>query len=476
VAELADALDLGSSGATRESSSLSFRTRLKKRFKEDIMQVTVETITALERKMSVSVPAEMIDQEINKRLKKTMQTARIDGFRPGKATEQVIKQRFGYAIESEALNEIVRHSLSDALKKEDLTPVGQPELHFEAPYKTGNAFSYTATFEVFPQVTLQPFNDLVIEKLTAEITPEDVDNTLTGMQKQQILWQIVDLPAKEGDKVWINFEGRINNEPFEGGKAENVAVILGSKSMIPGFEEGLIGVTPGQDTTLETTFPENYHAKDLAGKAAQFITHVNKIEEPLLPEINDDFAAKFGVTEGGVEKLREEVRETLIKQLSLTLRNQLKTEVMSKLAKAYKDLNIPKTLIQGEAEHLRKQMLEQFAQFRQGQSAKLPELSLDMFTDRAKERVILGFVVNAIVSEYHLKPEAATVRKLIETLAERYDQPEKIIHAYYQDKERLANIESLAIEEQVVDKILTEAMVVEKPGKASEILNPAGAP
>ncbi len=436
------------------------------------MQVTVEETTVLERKMTVSVPFEKIDTEISKRVKKTMQTAKLDGFRPGKVPEKVIRERFAYQIETDALNEIVRHTLFEALQEKDLTPAGQPELHFDAPYESGKAFNYTATFEIFPPVTLHPFSDLVIEKPVAEITAEDVDKTLEGMQKQQTLWEEVNRPAKEGDKVWINFEGKINNEAFQGGKAENMSLILGSKSMIPGFEEGLIGVTPGQDLTLEVTFPENYHSKDLAGKPSQFITHVNKVEEPLLAELNDEFAAKFGITEGGLEKLRAEVKDTLNKQLSLTLRNKLKAEVMSKLAKAYKVLEVPKTLVQKESANLMKQMQQQFAQF---SGAKMPEFNADMFADRAKERVVLGLVVNEIVDKHHLKPEAASVRKLIDTIAEHYDHPEKVVHAYYQDKNRLAEVESLAIEDQVVDKILAEAMVVEKPEKASEILSNAGA-
>jgi trigger factor len=436
------------------------------------MQVTVETTTTLGRNVKVDVPFEMIESEINKRVKEAMKTARIDGFRPGKVPEGVVRARFGRGLESDAINEVVRESLFKALTEKELTPAGQPELHFEAPYESGKAFSYTARIEIFPEVNLRPFNDLVIEKVVAEITGEDVEKTLEGMQKQQTLWEVTERPAREGDKVWIDFEGMIDNVPFEGGKAANIPLILGSKSMIPGFEEGLAGVTSQQALTLEVRFPENYHAKDLAGKPAQFHTRVHKVEQPVLPEINAAFAEKLGIQEGGIEKLQTQVKETLNTQLTHTLRNQLKTEVMSKLAKMYKDLEVPQVLVQKEAEHLKKQMQQQFAQLK---AAKLPDLNLDMFLERAKERVILGFVVNKIVETHQLKAEPAKVRQLIENIAARYDQPEKIIHAYYQDKSHLAEVESLAIEEQVVDKILEESVIVEKPGKASEILNAAGA-
>jgi trigger factor len=241
--------------------------------------------------------------------------------------------------------------------------------------------------------------------------------------------------------------------------------------MIPGFEEGLINARVGQTLILDVVFPENYHAKTLASKPAQFDTHINKIEEPLLPELNDAFAEKFGVSEGGMEKLREKVKETLTKQLSQALRQKLKAEVMSALAKSYKNLEIPKALIQKESEHLMQQMQQQFMQFK---GTQLPDLGWEMFADRAKERVTLGLVVNKIVQTTHLKPEPTQVRKLIETIAERFDHPEKVVNHYYQDKKRLAEIEAMAIEEQVVDKILLEAMIVEKPGKVSEILSGEG--
>jgi trigger factor len=469
VAELVDALDLGSSGVTRESSSLSFRT--SPTVKEVIMTVTVETLTALERKMIVSVPSENIDSQIKKRIQHLMKTAKVDGFRSGKVPETVIKQRFGYNIEFEAINEAVHQGLHNALKEKDLKPAGSPQLHFDEKYQTGNPFTFSATFEVYPEVTLQDFSHLVIEKTVAEISEEDIEKTLDGMRKQQVTWQEVNRPSKEGDKIWIKFEGTVEGESFEGGKSENMPLILGSHSTIPGFEDGLLNANVNQDLVLNVTFPENYGVKTLAGKPAKFNSHINKIEEPQLPELNDAFAEKFGVKEGGLQKLREEVTSTLKKQLSYALKNKIKAEVMAKLAEAYKNLEVPKALIQRESEHLMKQTQQQFAQYK---GATLPQFNIEMFADRAKERVILGLVVNEIIQRDQLKPEAAKVRELIEEMASRFDEPEKVMGYYYQNKERLAEMESMALEEQIVDKIAALATIVEKPGKASEILSMEG--
>ncbi len=434
------------------------------------MQVVVESVSPLERKMKVTVPAERIDQEINSRIKRLTQTAKIDGFRPGKIPESVIKQRFGKGVEYEALNEILQQSLQEALRKENLTPAGSPELQFDN-YEAGKALDFTANFEIFPSIDLKPFSDLIIEKATAQVNDADLEKTLEGMRKQQTQWEEVERPAQEGDRLSIAFVGTINGEEFQGGKADNMPLILGSHSTIAGFEEGLVSSAKGQQVVLNLTFPDNYGAADLAGKPVQFTITVNRIEKPTLPDLDAAFAEKFGVKEGGTEKLREEVKETLEQQLAQALRQKLKVEVMNKLSTMYKELSIPKALVQREAEHLMKQAQQQFAQFK---NAKAPEFNLEMFTDRAKERVTLGLVINEIVKRDNLKPDAAKVRKLIEEMAQRFDHPEQVVAWYYQQKERLAEIEALALEEQIVDKVLNEATVVEKITTASEMLSMGG--
>jgi trigger factor len=434
------------------------------------MHVVVESTGILERKMKVTVPSERIDQQVNTKIRQLSKTAKIDGFRPGKIPEAVIRQRFGKGIEFEVLNEVLQYTLQEALQKENLMPAGSPELDF-AHFESGKPFDFTATFEIFPEIELKPFADLIVEKMTAQVTEEDLEKTLEGMRKQRTQWEEVERPAKDGDRVSIAFVGTINGEEFQGGKSDNMPLILGSHSTISGFEEGLINSNKGQEVTLDLTFPENYGAQELAGKPVQFKIIVNKIEQPKLPEFDTEFAETFGIKEGGIDKLRTEVKQTLEQQLSQALRQKVKAEVLGKLAALYKDLQVPKALIRREAEHLQKQAQQQFAQLK---TAKHPQFEIDMFMDRAKERVILGLIINEIIKKDKLKADPATVRKLIEDVASRYDHPEQIVTWYYQQKDRLAEMEAMALEGQIVDKILAEATVVEKTTTASEMLSMGG--
>jgi trigger factor len=435
------------------------------------MQISVENVNTLERKMTVSVPAEKIDAATEKRLHKLSQTAKIDGFRPGKIPMDVIRKQFGFGAQVEALNEIIHESLYSALKEKELHMVGEPQLNIAEQYQKGKDFSYTATFEVFPVVKLLPFSDLIVEKLIAEVTDEDVAKTLEGMQKQQTQWAVVERAAKDGDRTTIDFVGTTDGVEFPGGKG-TMPLVLGSHATIPGFEEGIIGAKKGQTISVDVTFPENYGSKDLAGKPAKFSITVNTIEEPKLPELNEEFAKNFGVKDGSIEKLRAEVKETLEKQVSQQVRQALKADVMKKLAESYKTLEAPKALLNTETEHLKKQAEQQFSQFK---GAKMPEFSGEMFVDRAKERVVLGLVVNEIVKRDQIKADPKKIRQLIEEIAERFDDPARIMHWYYEQKDRLAEMESLAMEEQIVEAIIKEATVVEKPIKAAELLSLGGA-
>ncbi|HEV2614592.1 MAG TPA: trigger factor [Gammaproteobacteria bacterium] len=435
------------------------------------MQISVENVNTLERKMTVSVPSAKIDEATEKRLEKISRTAKIDGFRPGKIPKDVIRKQFGLGAQIEALNEVIHESLYNALKEKELHMVGDPQLNIGEQYQKGKDFAYTAVFEVFPQVTLLPFSDLIVEKMVSEVTDEDLAKTLEGMQKQQTKWTVVERAVKDGDRATIDFVGTTDGVEFPGGKG-TMPLVIGSKATIPGFEEGIIGAKKGETVTVNVTFPENYGSKDLAGKAAKFVITVNSIEEPALPELNDEFAKSFGVADGGIEKLRAEVKETLQKQVSQQIRQALKADVMKKLAEAYKTLDVPKVLISAETEQLKKQAEQQFAQF---QGAKMPEFTTEMFAERAKERVILGLVVNEIVKRDKIKADPAKMRQLIEEIAERFDDPARIVHWYYEQKDRMAEMESLAMEEQIVERIVKDATVVEKPIKAAELLSLGGA-
>lgn len=431
--------------------------------------------TSLERQVSVSIPAETISEEVNKRVKKLTATAKINGFRPGKVPESEIRKRFGANVEMDALNELIEKHMIAAIEEAKLNPAVFPQPKFEKPYQPGEAFHFTATVEVFPEIKLMDFSELIIEKPTSAVNESDLDRTLEGMQKQHVTWTEVNRPAKDKDRVWIKFKGTLDGVAFEGGSHDNMPVVLGSNSMIPGFEAGLVNTTAHQDLVIDVTFPENYGAKDLAGKPAQFAIHVHKIEEPTVPELNDEFAQKYTLDghkkeEASIEKLKEEVRKTLEKQLKGSLQHRIKNEVLQKLYEAYKSTELPQGLVKQESLHLLEQTQKQFAQNMKTASSKLPAFSPEMFEDRAKERIILGLVIREIIKHHDLKAQASKVREIIETIAERFDEPEKAIHYYYSDNKRLKEMESLALEEQVIDAIMAEATIVEKQVSLTELL------
>lgn len=432
------------------------------------MSVAVETISQLERRVKIAIPAERIEQEINERLVKLSRTAKIDGFRVGKIPLTEVSKRFRASVQFEVLDNLMRKSLTEALQQEKINPAGISKLEPEGTYEAGKPFSYSALLEVYPEIKLKPFAQLEVEKAVATVGAEDIEKTIENMRKQQVTWQATEsAAAEEGDRVTIDFAGTIDDVAFDGGTGKDMAVVIGSKNTIAGFEDGLKKTKVGQSVKLNLTFPENYHAKDLAGKPVVFAITVNKVEKPVLPELNDEFAVKFGVKEGGLAKLREEVTNTLNQQLQQQLRTRTKNQIMKNILAAYAEVEIPKALIHREAEHMAHEMQERFKQF--GQQAKAPTFNLELFETQAKERVSLGLIINEIVKQHELKPNADKVRQLIEQFAQSYQDPEEVVRWYYRQKDRLAEMEYLALEEQVVDTVLAQAKVTEKTIPASEV-------
>lgn len=430
----------------------------------------------LEHKIAVSIPPAPINEEVNKRIQKLAKTAKIDGFRPGKTPLDVIKKRFEDSIEIDVLNELIKKYRDESIQKENLIPATVPQIEFDGQYESGKPFAFTVIVEVFPEIILQSFSDLIIEKTSAQVTDDDVQLTLENMQKQQAQWKEISGPAKENDKIWIKCVGTLEGEdmPFPGGSHDNMPVIVGSQSMIPGFEENLLGAQIHQDLTISVNFPAQYGDKNLAGKPAKFLISINKIEEPILPPLDDEFARKFGESGAGhsleevtLVKLKEEISKTLKKQAELNLHRKLKTEVMHKLYEAYKNIEVPHSLIHQEAQALLEQTKKQFSQLK---APNLPAFTPEMFEDKAQERIVVGLVMREIIKQRNLKPDASKIRELIEQEAQRFNEPEKIVHYYYNDSNRLQQMESLALEEQVLEGILAEATIVEKQAKISEVL------
>ncbi|MCF6210006.1 MAG: trigger factor [Gammaproteobacteria bacterium] len=430
------------------------------------MQVSVETTTGLERRMKVAVPKDRIESEVEKRLKSLGGRAKIDGFRPGKVPFSVLRKKFGGQVRQEVLGEVLQSSFSEAIVQEKLRPAGIPHIEMEDA-ANDDSLEYTATFEVYPEVELKGLDSIQVERPVLEIGDADIDKMLENLRKQRKTWVGVDRPAQDGDQVTIDFEGSIDGESFAGNMGEGVELELGSGRMIAGFEEQLIGKKADDEFTLSITFPEDYQAKELAGKAADFATKVIEVEEPALPEIDDDFIAAFGVSEGGVDALRAQVRENMRREGEQTVSNRVKDQVFDGLM-ALELMETPRALIDAEIEVLVKQRQEAMKQY----GAPVQDVDPAQFEDQAKRRVALGLILSEVIQSNDLKVPPARLRGTIEKMAGSYERPDDVIKYYYSDKSRLAEMENIALEEMAVEWVREQAAITDKPVSFDDLMNP----
>ena len=431
------------------------------------MQVSVETTSGLERRMTVGIPADRIENEVNKRLQQTAKRARVDGFRPGKVPMSVIRKRFGASAHQEVIGEVIQSSFYEAVMQEKLNPAGAPSVEPKS-MEAGKDFEYIATFEVYPEVTLAGFETISVERPESEVTDADVDTMLETLRKQNTRFEAVERAAENGDQVTIDFVGKIDGEVFQGGTANGTNLVLGSGRMIPGFEEGLVGAKAGDSLTLNVTFPEDYQNLDLAGKAAEFETTVQAVAAPALPELNDEFFAQFGVNEGGLEGFRAEVRKNMERELRQAIKTKVKGQVMDGLLNT-NTVEVPKALISTEIDRLREQAVQQFG----GANIEASQLPAELFEEQAKRRVSLGLIVAEVVKQNDIKPDNDRVRAMVEELASAYQEPEQVINWYYQNEQQLGEIQSVVLEEQVVDTVLQKAQVTDKKVAYEEAVKPA---
>ena len=431
------------------------------------MQVSVETTSGLERRMTVGIPADRIENEVNKRLQQTAKRARVDGFRPGKVPMSVIRKRFGASAHQEVIGEVIQSSFYEAVMQEKLNPAGAPSVEPKS-MEAGKDFEYVATFEVYPEVTLAGFEAISVERPESEVTEADVDTMLETLRKQNTRFEAVERAAENGDQVTIDFVGKIDGEAFQGGTANGTNLVLGSGRMIPGFEEGLVGAKAGDSLTLKVTFPEDYQNLDLAGKAAEFETTVQAVAAPALPELNDEFFAQFGVNEGGLEGFRAEVRKNMERELRQAIKTKVKGQVMDGLLKT-NTVEVPKALISNEIDRLREQAVQQFG----GANIQASQLPAELFEEQAKRRVSLGLIVAEVVKQNDIKPDNDRVRAMVEELASAYQEPEQVVNWYYQNEQQLGEIQSVVLEEQVVDTVLQKAQVTDKKVAYEEAVKPA---
>ena len=433
------------------------------------MQVSVESTSALERRMTIGVPAERIETEVTKRLQQTARRAKVAGFRPGKVPMNVIRQRYEDSARQEALGDLIQATFYEAIVEQKLNPAGAPSVEPKT-FEKGKDLEYVATFEVFPEIQLAGFDGIAVERLQADVADSDVDNMLEILRKQNTRFEAVERAAEDGDQLNIDFVGKIDGEAFAGGSAKGTALVLGSGRMIPGFEDALVGVKVGEERVITPTFPADYQNLDLAGKAAEFTVTVNSVSAPQLPELNDDFFALFGVKEGGMDGFRAEVRKNMERELRQAIKSKVKNQVMEGLLAA-NPVEVPKALIGNEVNRLRVQAVQQF-----GGNIKPDQLPAELFEEQAKRRVVLGLIVAEVVKQSELKADEARVRELIEEMASAYQEPQQVVAWYYKNDQQLNEVRSVVLEEQVVDTVLQKAKVTDKAVSYEEAVKPAEAP
>jgi trigger factor len=434
------------------------------------MQVSVETTQGLERKLTISVPAESVDVEVKNRLRHISKTQRINGFRPGKVPASVIQKRYGQSVRQEVAGELMQRNFVDAIVAEKMNPAGRPNFIAKSN-EDGKALEFEATFEIYPDVTLTGLESIAVERPTVEVTDADLDEMFTTLQNQHKTWKENKRKTKSGDKLTLDFTGRVDGSVFEGGEAKDFELELGAGRMIPGFEKEITGMKVGEEKTINVTFPEDYHAENLKGKEAEFDIVIHKTEGPVLPTVDEDFAKLFGVEAGGVEALRTEVGTNMTRELTQAVKAKVKEQVIEGLLEA-NDIEIPKALITQEIEVLRKQAMQRFAG--QMDPNNMPELPNDMFEEQAKRRVKVGLLLGEVIKINELKVDESKVNELIASAASAYEDPKEVIEYYATNKELNQQMQNVALEEQAVELLLESAKVKNKKASFKDIMNPEG--
>jgi len=432
------------------------------------MQVSIESSKGLERQVRVVVPAEKIDSEVLQRLQKATKTVNIKGFRKGKVPLNVVKQQYGKAVRQEVMGEVVNSSFYEAIKQEDLKPVGQPKIDGIVD-KDGQDLEYTATFEVYPEVKLADLSKVSISRPVADINSDDLEKMIDVLRNQQASFDETDKPAADGDKVNIDFVGTLRGKKeFPGGSAEAQDLVLGSNSMIPGFEDGLVGVSAGDEIDLKLKFPKDYHAEEIKGKAVTFAVKVNTVSAKTLPALDDEFFKLYGVEAGGEEKFREDVEANMQRELNNAIRSNVKNRIMDQLYKLNK-VEVPEALVANEIVQLKKQMIQQFGG---GQEFDLNMLPDDMFKDKAKRRASLGVIVSEVVKAEELTPNEDQVRTRIDEIASTYEQSSEVVDYYYSKPELLSSVEAVVLEDQVTELVLSKGKVKEEKLSYEDAVKP----
>ena len=428
------------------------------------MQVSVETTGALERRMEVQVPAERIEKAVDERLQKLSRTVRLKGFRPGKVPVKVVRQQFGQQVRQEVLGDVMQSSFNEAVVQEKLVPAAGPRIE-PINLEQGGDLKYRAVFEVLPQVTLAPIENLEVMKLTAEVTSADVDAMIQNLREQRPTYTNVEREAQDTDRVVVDFVGTLDGQPFEGGQGENVSIILGAGRMLADFEAGVRGAKAGEAKTIDVKFPENYGAPNLAGKTAQFQITIKSVEERKLPELDDEFCKSYGVESGGIDRLREEVEDNMRRELSDAVRARVKTQIMDGLYAA-NALELPKSLVDQQTRDLQ---MDAGRRMGARDASQLPPA--EGFVEQARRRVALSLLINEIIRTADIKLDASKVQSRFEELAMQFPDPNQALQTYRSNPQLQRQVEASVLEDQVVDWVLERAKTTEQPSSFKELMN-----
>ena len=428
------------------------------------MQVSVEQTGALERRMEVSVPRERIEQAVDERLKRVSRTAKLKGFRPGKAPLKVIRQQFGAQVRQEVLSDLMQSSFTEAVTQQKLSPAAGPRIEPLA-VAPGEDLRYRATFEVYPEVMLKGLEELAVSRPRAEVTEADVDAMVENLRGQRPRFEAVERESRETDRVTMDFVGLVDGEAFEGSKGDDVAVLLGGGRMLKDFETGIVGMKGGERRQVEVRYPGDYHNASLAGKTARFDVQVKKVEERRLPDLDDDFCREYGVIEGGMEQLRREVTDNMKRELEQNVRARVKQQLLERLLAA-NPLDVPKALVDAQ---VREMQLDSARRMGAKDASQVPPP--DPFVEPARRRVALGILIGEFIRTRDVKLDRERVEARLAEAAAGFADSDAFAKSYRQNPEAMRQIESLVLEEQVVDRLLELARVTDEPATFKDVMN-----
>ncbi len=434
------------------------------------MQTTLESTGGLERRLNVAVPLAQIETEVEKRLARLARNVKVPGFRPGKVPLKMVTQQYGPKVRSDVITDTVKASLTDAIREQNLRVAGYPRIEPRAGDPAAGQLEFSAVFEVYPEVKLGDLSTAAIERPVAQVTSADVDETLEVLRRQRVQYVPVDRPAGQGDRAVVDFTGKIDGVEFAGGQAKDFAIVVGESKMLPEFDAALTGMRAGEQSAFPLTFPADYHGKEVAGKTAEFALAVQTVSAPELPALDEAFVKAFGIGSGRLDDLRTEVTANLVLELKRKIESKVKEQALAALRREA-TFAVPKSLVDQEAENMARQMAQNLRQ--QGMKPEDIKLSPDMFKANAEDRVALGLVLAEVVRAHGLHAKPEQVKALVQESAQTYEQPDAVVRWHYEKPERLNDFEALAVERNVVEWVLGQARVDDKPATFKELMGAA---